>query len=193
MLILWVVTTCIIPLVQRFSPIRIAIFPNAFSDYTGYFLFGGYFFNLRRWNLKKPWAAGLAVLMTLITLFGTGSTSLAQGKYDGFFGNQVGLNVILATLCLTSLFSDDPLAGLRGRSPRFADLVRVVSRQSLWIYVFHPLVNELLPFILPFLRREALNPILRIPLTALFSASLITLVAEGLSRARGLLSRRLSI
>lgn len=190
MLVLWVVTTCVVPLVQRFSPIRIAIFPNAFIDYTGYFLFGGYFFNLRRWNLKKAWAVGLAVLMTLVTLFGTWSSSLAQGRYDGFFGNQVGLNVILATLCLTSLFSDDPLAGLRGRLPRFASLVRVVSRQSLWIYVFHPLVNELLPFGLPFLRRGALNPILRIPLTALCSVTLITLAAEGLRRARVRVLRR---
>ncbi|GAP12699.1 uncharacterized protein conserved in bacteria [Longilinea arvoryzae] len=191
MLILWVVATAIVPLIQRFSPIRIAIFPSAFVDFTGYFLFGGYFFNLRRWNLKKPWALCIAVLMTLVTLFGTGSLSLAQGKYDGFFSNQVGLNVILATLCLTSLFSDDPLAGLRDRSPLFAGLVQVISRQSLWIYVFHPLVNELLPFGLPFLRGDALNPLLRIPLTALCSVTLITLASEGLHRVKAALSIRL--
>lgn len=190
-LILWIITTAVIPLLQRFSSIRIAVFPTAFSDYTGYFLFGGYFFNLRQWNIKEPAAAALTILMTAVTLFGTWSLSLARGSYDNFFASQIGLNVIVATLCLVSMFADDPLARIRAGFPSINRLIQVVSRQSLYIYIFHPMIKDILIFYLPFLQSTGLNPILRIPVTALLSVVLITLAAELTGKGRAALNRRL--
>jgi surface polysaccharide O-acyltransferase-like enzyme len=182
LLVLWVIGTAVVPLLQKFTPIRVAIFPTAFSNYTGYFLFGGYFFNLRQWNIRKPWAVGLPILMTSITIFGSWFLSLAEGHYDNFFSNQIGLNIIISTVCLVSLFADDPLAALHRQSPMASGIIQTISRQSLYIYIFHPLANEMLPYALPFLKVGVLNPILRIPLTALFSVILITLAAELASR-----------
>lgn len=193
MLLLWIIVTAVVPLLQRFTPIRVTVFPSAFMDYTGYFLFGGYFFNLRRWNLKRSWALTLPVLMTAITLSGNWFLSLAEGHYDSFFANQVGLNIILSTVCLVSLFAGDPLAGARAKSPAFARITRVLSRQSLWIYIFHPLLIDLLPFGLPFLKPGVLNPLLRVPVTGLLAVLLVALAAELASRGKAALSHRLQL
>lgn len=190
LLLLWVLVTGVVPLIQKFTAIKITIFPTMFYNYTGYFLFGAYFFHLRRWNLKKPWAGGLTLLMTLITWFGTWFLSLSDGRYDNFFANQLGLNIIISTLCLVSFFGHDPLNGFQQRHPRGLKIIHTLSRDSLYIYIFHPLTNDILSSLLPFLKSGSTNPIFRIPLTAMCSIGLIVFICEGISKISFMVFRR---
>lgn len=176
LLLLWVIATGVIPLIQKFTSIRITIFPSMFSYYSGYFLFGAYFFNLREWNIKRSWAVGIILLMNLISLGGTYFLSTYAGRYDNFFSSQVGLNILLSTLCLISLFVRVDPAALPSRHPSLNKVVEMISRYSLYIYIFHPMVNEALVHFIPSLSVRGLNPFVRLPFVALLSVSIITLV-----------------
>jgi surface polysaccharide O-acyltransferase-like enzyme len=179
LLVLWILGTGIVPIIQKFTPVRISILPSMFSDYSGYFLFGAYFFWLRKKNIRRKWAAWIFVGMNLITAGGTYLLFVQRGTYDNFFSNQLGLNIMAGAICLVSLVTRIDFKGFHARFPQIWNIIRVISRQSLYIYIFHPFMIENLPKLFSWLQEGKIDPLLRIPLLSFLAAAAVTLILEG--------------
>jgi surface polysaccharide O-acyltransferase-like enzyme len=173
-LFLWLLGTGLAPVIQHFTTIQITIIPTVIYNYTGYFIFGAYFFWLRSSNLKRPWAWLGLIAMTAITWFGTCWLTFSSQQFDPFFMDQIVLNIILATFCSVSLISRVNMDSLAKHHPHISKTIQLLGKNSLMIYIFHPFVNDMLPYVLPFLRPERMNPLFRIPLQTILIVSIIS-------------------
>lgn len=174
-LFLWLLGTGLAPVIQHFTTVRITIIPTVIYNYTGYFIFGAYFFWMRSSNLKTVWAWTGLISMTLVTWLGTYWLTVIGGQYDSFFFDQIGLNIILATLCSVSLIARIDMDTLSASNPVAGKLIGQLSQNSLMIYILHPFVHETLPILVPFLRPEIMHPLFRIPLQTILIVLVILL------------------
>jgi surface polysaccharide O-acyltransferase-like enzyme len=180
-LFLWLLGTGLAPVIQHFSTVRITIIPTVIYNYTGYFIFGAYFFWMRSSNLKSVWAWTGLISMTLVTWLGSYWLTITSGQYDSFFFDQIGLNIILATLCSVSLIARIDMDALDRSRPVAGKLICLLSQNSLMIYILHPFINETLPLLIPFLQPESMHPLFRIPLQTFL---ILLVILSGLELVR---------
>lgn len=144
--------------------------------YVGYFVLGAY---LRTVRLRSWILYALLILGFLLTVFGNwfvSSSASVTGYIDTIFTDYLSASVILASGALFLLLCNVRTDRLESRFPRLNWLLRQVALCSFAIYLFHPMVLEVLGekglfgFNLGIIN---LNPILGIPLL-----SLVTLIVS---------------
>lgn len=170
--ILWLVGTGLMPLLTllvQFSP-QITWFNQTvfvLTGMVGYFILGAYISRLR---LRPSVLFLILVLGTVWSLFGTYFLVGNMGEaYSQFFFDASSFNVIISSVALFLLLAAVPAQTIENRFPRFNRVLKVISENTLPIYVFHVMVLEALwrgyfGFRLSVL---TINPSVAIPLIAI--------------------------
>jgi surface polysaccharide O-acyltransferase-like enzyme len=130
----------------------------------GYFIFGAFAakINIRVWVL---WT-GL-ILSTLWTILGTYFLIGTLGEaYSQFLLDASSFSVILASVSLFLILYTIPNPTIQSRLPRGSRVLKLISENTLPIYIFHIIVLEALQYgYLGFkVSVTTLNPIIEIPL-----------------------------
>lgn len=104
--------------------------------YAGYFLLG---YALKSCPMKPRqgwWAAGVAALAWLVTFLGVWLPSQAEGQLNSLFFSNFSPSVALTAAGLFLVFRQLDV----GKSPVW----RRLGKATLWVYLLHPLLLELL-------------------------------------------------
>ena len=103
--------------------------------YTGYLILGWYLFNRDNSKQLKYWLlAGMAML--LLNFFGTWHLAIEKGRYSSFFMGYKTLNTVFIAgmIFVCAQVYADKISG------KLRDLVTLISKYSLGIYLLHPLL-----------------------------------------------------
>ncbi|WP_250655598.1 acyltransferase [Alkalimarinus coralli] len=103
--------------------------------YSGYLVLGWYLFNRDNRPELKYWVVA-GVVCLLLNAFGSAYLSFTDGKYRAFFMGYKSLNTVLIAGMLFVL-AQCYAERIQGR---LRDVVSIVSRYSLGIYLVHPLL-----------------------------------------------------
>ncbi len=170
-LVVWFVGTAIIPLFRLSVDISGAAnwFNESVFEITGlvgYYILGAYVskINMRSSRLYAVLAAGW-----LFTIFGT---YFIVGNLGESFSTRLldasGFGIILASAALFFLFATVPSQTVETRFPRGSRLLKIISENTLPIYLFHVMVMEVLQrgYLGFSISVTTLTPIMEIPLIA---------------------------
>ena len=164
LMILWFVGTAIVPLLGLFSDYSLNANVFIITGWLGYFLLGAYFLKTR----VRP-----IILYTIMTL---GYTWTIIGTYlivgtigehvSQFFYDAASFSMIGASVALFLLLSMVPSHTLEERFPRGNRVLRLISQNTIPIYLFHVMVLEALQkgFFGFQISLSTMNPVLEIPL-----------------------------
>ena len=164
LMILWFVGTAIVPLLGLFSDYSLNANVFIITGWLGYFLLGAYFLKTR----VRP-----IILYTIMTL---GYTWTIIGTYlivgtigehvSQFFYDAASFSMIGASVALFLLLSMVPSHTLEERFPRGNRVLRLISQNTIPIYLFHVMVLESLQkgFFGFQISLSSMNPVLEIPL-----------------------------
>jgi surface polysaccharide O-acyltransferase-like enzyme len=168
-LILWFVGTGIVSLLTLSATIRpqaVWFEDNVFilTGIIGYFVLGAYMTRLRvRPTLLYVGLIGSSVFTMLGTYF---VIRILGEAYSQFFLTAISFNVILASITLFLVLAAIPSQAIETKIPRGNKVLKVISENTLPIYLFHIIVLETLQKgVLGFrLSVTTMNPVLEIPL-----------------------------
>ena len=164
LMILWFLGTAIVPLLGLFSDYSLNANVFIITGWLGYFLLGAYFLKTR----VRP-----IILYTIMTL---GYTWTIIGTYlivgtigehvSQFFYDAASFSMIGASVALFLLLSMVPSHTLEERFPRGNRVLRLISQNTIPIYLFHVMVLESLQkgFFGFQISLSTMNPVLEIPL-----------------------------
>jgi surface polysaccharide O-acyltransferase-like enzyme len=168
-LIIWFVGTGIVSLLTlnaSISPQAVWFGDNVFilTGIIGYFVFGAYVTRLR----VRPLLLYLGLIASSIfTIFGTYFVIRILGEaYSQFFLTAISFNVIIASITLFLILATVQNRTIEKKIPRGNIVLRVISENTLPIYLFHIIVLETLQRgIFGFkLSVTTINPVVEIPL-----------------------------
>jgi surface polysaccharide O-acyltransferase-like enzyme len=168
-LVLWLVGTGVVSLltlIVSISPQTVWFRDNVFifTGLIGYFILGAY---VQRLRINRAILASGFILSTVCTFFGTyfliGTIGEAYGR---FFLDASSLSVIVASISLFLLLVTIPNSIGQNRLPYSNRALKVISENSLPIYLFQVIVLETLQngYLGFKLSITTLNPIIEIPL-----------------------------
>lgn len=168
-LVLWFVGTGVVSLLTfsvSISPQTVWFKDNVFifTGLIGYYIFGAY---LQRLRINRAILFAGFILSTIGTILGTYFVIGTLGAvYGRFFLDSSSLSVIIASISLFLLLATIPNAKGQNRFPYSNRMLKVISENSLPIYLFHLIVLETLQSgYLGFkLSVTTLNPLIEIPL-----------------------------
>lgn len=176
-LVLWFVGTGLVSLLalSSFSPQAVWFRDSVFilTGMIGYFILGAYWAKLK--FRSSILFVGL-VLSILWTIFGT---YLLIGKlgegYSTFFLDASSFSTIIASVSIFLILAAIPNQKLETKLPRFSQVLKIISLNTLPIYLFHVIILETLQrgYLGFQLSVTNLNPIIAIPLL-----TVITLLAS---------------
>jgi surface polysaccharide O-acyltransferase-like enzyme len=175
-LVIWFAGTAIVPLLDLYE----ILFPQAiwfrqtvffFSGMLGYFLLGAYAFRLKvRSRLLMPILA-LSIAWTIVGTYivvGTLGESLSN-----FFYDASSFSIVISSIALFLLLTAIPAESIANRFPRGNKVIRLISNNTLPIYLFHIMILEALQkgYLGVKISLTTLNPIIEIP-----AITIITLI-----------------
>lgn len=168
-LLIWFVGTGIVPLLTLNENISSQSFwfrNNIFilTGIIGYFILGAYITKLR---LRSSILYLTLALSTVWTIVGTYFLVGTLGeRYSQFFLDASSFSVILASIALFLILAAIPSQTIKTRLPNGNRVIRLISQNTLPIYLFHIMVLETLQKgVLGFkISVTAMNPIIEIPL-----------------------------
>ena len=181
-LLVWFVGTGIIPLLTLYtiiSPQTTWFNQNVFviTGLVGYFVLGAYVTKLK---LRSSILLLVFALSSVWTIVGTYFLVGTMGeRYSQFFLDASSFNVILASAALFLLLAAVPSQNVENRFPRAKNVLKLISNNTLPIYLFHVMVLETLQkgYLGFKLSVMTMNPIVEIPLitvvTLLISLAII--------------------
>jgi surface polysaccharide O-acyltransferase-like enzyme len=168
-LLIWFVGTSLISLLTLYSNIspqavwfRDSIF--LLTGFLGYFIFGAYVNRLR--FRSSILYAGFA-LSTVWTIIGTYLLIGTLGEiYSQFFLNSTSFSVIIASVTLFLIMAAIPNHTVETKFPRGSRALKIISENTLPIYLFHVIVLESLQngYFGFRISVTTMNPIIEIPL-----------------------------
>ena len=164
LMILWFLGTAIVPLLGLFSDYSLNANVFIITGWLGYFLLGAYFLKTR----VRPII--LYTIMTLgyaWTIIGTYLIVGTIGEHvSQFFYDAASFSMIGASVALFLLLSMVPYSTLEERFPRGNRVLRIISQNTIPIYLFHVMVLESLQkgFFGFQISLSTMNPVLEIPL-----------------------------
>jgi surface polysaccharide O-acyltransferase-like enzyme len=164
LMILWFLGTAIVPLLGLFSDYSLNANVFIITGWLGYFLLGAYFLKTR----VRPII--LYAMMTLgydWTIIGTYLIVGTIGeRVSQFFYDAASFSMIGASVALFLLLSMVPSHTLEERFPRGNRVLRIISQNTILIYLFHVMVLEALQkgFFGFQISLSTMNPVLEIPL-----------------------------
>ena len=168
-LIIWFVGTGILPLLTLYANISPQAFwfkQNVFLlvGLVGYFVLGAYVTKL---TIRKSVLTLMLVLSSIWTIIGTYFLIATLGEqYSQFFLDASGFSVIIASVSLFLILTSIPAQKIETRFPRTNRMLKLISENTLPIYLFHLIVLE--TFQKGYLGFKIsvtnINPIIEIPL-----------------------------
>jgi surface polysaccharide O-acyltransferase-like enzyme len=178
-MVVWFVTSSILPIFQRFTGITFGIDIVVTTQYVGFFIMGHY---LRDMVIQRKHLLPLLAVMVVSLLFTqiatltlTGSTG---GTFDNFFLLNDSFNLVIVAVCGFLILKSLDYELIFRYLPFLRTIIMTVSSCSLGIYFIHIMFIELLASgKLGFkLSAFSFNPLLSIPLTSavVMLASVIT-------------------
>ena len=168
-LILWFIGTGVFSLLTLFP----AISPQAtwfrdkvfiFTGLIGYFVLGAYIFHLKFRRAILYLCLTLGFVWTFLGSYFLVGTLGEQ--YSQFFLDASSFSVIIASVALFLLLSTIPGSRLVTKYPQGSQVLRVISQNSLPIYLFHIIILEVLQkgYLGFKISVTTLNPIIEVPL-----------------------------
>jgi surface polysaccharide O-acyltransferase-like enzyme len=164
LIFVWFAGTALIPLLTLFGPYSLNANVFIFTGWLGYFVLGAY---LMRVQLKSSLLTLVWVLGLLWTIIGTYLVIATLGeKFSQFFLDAASFNIILASAALFLLLASIPSRKIENRFPRGNRVFKLISQNTLPIFLFHVIVLESLQkgyfgFTISITK---MNPIIEIPL-----------------------------
>jgi surface polysaccharide O-acyltransferase-like enzyme len=164
LIFVWFAGTALFPLLTLFRPYSLNANVFIFTGWLGYFVLGAY---LMRVQLKSSLLTLVWVLGLLWTIIGTYLVIATLGeKFSQFFLDAASFNIILASAALFLLLASVPSRKIENRFPRGNRLLKLISQNTLPIFLFHVIVLESLQkgyfgFTISITK---MNPIIEIPL-----------------------------
>ena len=164
LMILWFVGTAIVPLLGLFSDYSLNANVFIITGWLGYFLLGAYFLKTRVRPIILYTIMTLGYTWTIIGTYlivGTIGEHVSQFFYDAASFSMIGASVAL--FLLLSMVSSHTL---EERFPRGNRVLRLISQNTIPIYLFHVMVLEALQkgFFGFQISLSTMNPVLEIPL-----------------------------
>jgi surface polysaccharide O-acyltransferase-like enzyme len=168
-LIIWFVGTGILPLLTLYvdiSPQAVWFRQNVFLlvGLLGYFVLGAYVAKLK---LRRSILALMLILSSLWTIIGTYFLIASLGEqYSQFFLDASSFSVIIASVSLFLILTSIRTQKIENRFPRGNRVLKLISENTLPIYLFHLIVLETLQkgYLGLKISVTNLNPIIEIPL-----------------------------
>ena len=164
LLILWFVGTAIVPLLGLFGAYRLDDNVFIVTGWVGYFLLGAY--SLKT-HVRSVVLYALLVFGLAWTIIGTYLVVGTIGeRFSQFFYDASSFSMIGASLALFLLLAAVPSNMVEKRFPRGSRLLRLISQNTLAIYLFHIMVIEALQkgFFGFQISLATMNPVLEVPL-----------------------------
>jgi surface polysaccharide O-acyltransferase-like enzyme len=170
LLVVWFVGTAIIPLLGLYTSLsdQATWFKQSIfiaSGLVGYFLLGAYItkIKVRTSVLVAAFLGGFAwtAVGTYLVVGNLG------GSFTGFFYDASSFSMIITSISLFMLLALFPYRAVENRYPWFSRVLKIISVNTLAIWLFHMIVLESLQqgYLLGFtLSLTKLNPIVEIPL-----------------------------
>ena len=168
--LVWFVGVTVLPAITYFTEINIRIDLVVTTTYVGYFVLGYY---LRDVTLSRRQLLPCLLIVVATMVLTELATYLiminAGGKFDPFFLNNLGFNMVIISVGLFLFLKSVPYNDLFARLPSLGRVVALLASCSLGIYFVHVLIMELLAsgrlgFTLNWL---TFGPLIGIPLDAL--------------------------
>jgi surface polysaccharide O-acyltransferase-like enzyme len=164
LMILWFLGTAVVSLLSLFSTLSLNANVFILTGWVGYFLLGAYSLKMhvRRVALYVLLALGLGwTIVGTYFVVGTIGERFSQFFYDAF-----SFSMIAASAALFLILSSIPSNTIEERFPRGNSLLRVISQNTLAIYLFHVMVLETLQqgFFGFQISLSTMNPVLEVPL-----------------------------
>jgi surface polysaccharide O-acyltransferase-like enzyme len=181
-LLIWFVGTGIVSLLTLYSnlgPQTVWFRDNIFllTGLIGYFILGAYVIKLR---FRSSFLYIGLILSTVWTIIGTYFLIATLGEqYSQFFLDASSFSVIIASVTLFLLLAAVPNQTVENRFPRGNKVLKVISQNTLPIYLFHLIILETLQkgYLGFKISVTTMNPIIEIPLvtavTLLLSLAII--------------------
>jgi len=163
-LILWFLGTAIMPLLDLFSVYRLNSNVFLLTGWLGYFLLGAYALKVR---VRSVVLYALLVAGSACTIVGTYLVVGTMGEqFSQFFHDAYSFSMIGASVALFLLLAAAPSSTLEERFPRGSRVLRLISQNTIPIYLFHMMVLEALQkgFFGFQISLATMNPILEVPL-----------------------------
>ncbi len=160
----WFAGTAVIPLLTLFGPYNLNAGVFIFTGWLGYFVLGAY---LMKVQLKTSLLILVLAAGLLWTMIGTYLvTSFIGEKFSQFFYDAYSFNIILASAALFLLLATVPTQKIENRFPHGNRLIKLISQNTLPIFLFHVIVLEVLQrgYLGFTLSITTMNPIIEIPL-----------------------------
>jgi surface polysaccharide O-acyltransferase-like enzyme len=164
LMILWFVGTAIAPLLGLFGAYRLNDNVFIVVGWVGYFLLGAYFLKV---HVRSVVLYALLVLGLVWTIIGTYLVVGTIGeRYSQFFYNADSFSMIGVSVALFLLLAAVPSNIAKKRFPRGNRLLRLISQNTIPIYLFHMMVLEALQkgFFGFQISLATMNPVLEVPL-----------------------------
>lgn len=167
-LAIWFVGTGILPLLTLYasiSPQAVWFRQNVFLlvGLLGYFVLGAYIAKL---TLRRSTLALILTLSSLWTILGTYFLIASLGEqYSQFFLDASSFSVIIASVSLFLILASVPNQKIETRFPRGNRVFKLISENTLPIYLFHIIVLETLQkgYLGLKISVTNINPIIEIP------------------------------
>lgn len=144
-LIVWFVGVTVLPVITYFTKTAIRIDLVVTTSYVGYFVLGYY---LRDVALSRrqllPCLLIVAGVMLLTEILTYVIMVNQGGKFDPFFLNNLGFNMVIISVGLFLFLKSVPYDTLFARLPWLGRFVALLASCSLGVYFVHVLIMELL-------------------------------------------------
>jgi surface polysaccharide O-acyltransferase-like enzyme len=165
LIFVWFVGTAIIPLLTLFGSYSLNANVFIFTGWLGYFVLGAY---LLKVQFKSSILTLVLVLSYLWTIMGTYLVIATMGERFGhFFLDAFSFNIIFASAALFLLLAAIPSQNIAYRFPHGNRVLKLISQNTLPIFLFHAIVLEALQkgYFFGFtISITTMNPFIEIPL-----------------------------
>ncbi|PVX26041.1 MAG: hypothetical protein CW716_06835 [Candidatus Bathyarchaeum sp.] len=164
--ILWFVGVATIPFFNLLTIFQLHRDVFALTGYIGYFVLGAYLSTVK---MRRRTSAALMIAGIALTAFGTYVMAAAdRGPEMYFFQEYLSPTVILASVMVfMMLLTVKPPTVQKDSAPsRLSKLVKLISQNTLPIYLFHVMIIEIIQqgYLGFTINRHTLNSIIEIPL-----------------------------
>jgi surface polysaccharide O-acyltransferase-like enzyme len=163
-MILWFLGTAIVPILSLLSEYRLDSNVFIITGWVGYFLLGAYSLKTHVRSAVLYALLGLGFAWTIIGTYVVVGT--IGERVNQFFYNAYSFSMIAASVALFLLLAAVPSNMLEERFPRGNRVLRLISQNTIPIYLFHVMVLEALQkgFFGFQISLATMNPVLEVPL-----------------------------
>lgn len=181
-LVLWFITVSLLPLLNKFTGIPVAIYLGTSIHFTGYLILGHVLSTVSLKQNQIRWGLAGLLLLTTVTAVGTYlTTQQASGVLDEYFYNNFSPNLIGMSILWFIVIKSINFSVVRDRFHYIWLGTTTLASTSYGIYLVHPLIQEILQGGMLgglTLSANSFNPATAIPVTmlviVLFSAIAVT-------------------